>query len=240
MLLTLLESSRPRLLMGQGAMASIVLHAALVGVVAYASRPAAVEEAEGIDDERVTFIMPLDRIPRSRPQQEQVQWLADGEGGGNEGTEQREIDRESDIEAMVAGRGEEEGGESVMVPPTLDSFADDTVLTILEVDSAVTRSPESAAPSYPETLLSQNVEGVVNLQYVVDTLGLIDTATVKVLDSSHPEFERAVREALPGMRFTPAIVRSRKVRQLVQQPFTFKITRPAETQALNTAVKKPL
>jgi hypothetical protein len=41
-----------------------------------------------------------------------------------------------------------------------------------------------------------------------------------------------VRDALPYMRFSPAKIGSHKVRQLVQQSFTFRITPPIATQAV--------
>jgi protein TonB len=38
-------------------------------------------------------------------------------------------------------------------------------------------------------------------------------------------FEQAVRSALPNMRFLPAEIGGRKVKQLVQQPFVFALQR---------------
>ena len=42
-----------------------------------------------------------------------------------------------------------------------------------------------------------------------------------MLDSAHPLFERAVRDALGAMRFVPAQAGGRRVRQLVEQSFLF-------------------
>jgi hypothetical protein len=64
------------------------------------------------------------------------------------------------------------------------------------------------------------------VQFVVDTLGRVETVSFAVLETTHAEFAQAVRAVLPEMRFTPAIVSSHKVRQLVQQPFLFKILPP--------------
>jgi protein TonB len=47
----------------------------------------------------------------------------------------------------------------------------------------------------------------------------------KVLKSSHDLFTNAVKQALTGMRFYPAEIGGRKVKQLVQQPFNFTLTR---------------
>jgi hypothetical protein len=61
----------------------------------------------------------------------------------------------------------------------------------------------------------------VLVQFVVDTSGLPDMRTFRVLQSSSPFFSAAVREALPGLRFVPARLEGRRGRQIVQQPVTF-------------------
>ncbi|MDE3129288.1 MAG: energy transducer TonB, partial [Gemmatimonadota bacterium] len=89
------------------------------------------------------------------------------------------------------------------------------------------RYPESAAPAYPPALLAKHVEGSVATTYVVDTTGFADTTSLKILSASDSQFARSVREALPYMRFRPAILRNQKVRQLVSQTFLFRIRPPA-------------
>ena len=81
------------------------------------------------------------------------------------------------------------------------------------------------APRYPTLLASANIEGTVVLQFVVDTLGRVERGSVDVLRADHALFEQSVREALARMRFVPAEAGGRKVRQLVEQPFTFALTR---------------
>ena len=81
----------------------------------------------------------------------------------------------------------------------------------------------SAAPRYPDILKSAGVEGEVIAQFVVDTTGRAEISTFKVLKTSHDLFASAVKNALPNMRFIPAEVGNRKVKQLVQQPFVFGI-----------------
>jgi protein TonB len=61
-------------------------------------------------------------------------------------------------------------------------------------------------------------------QFIVGPDGRADVGSFKVLKSSHELFTSAVRAALPQMRFSPALVGGRPVRQMVQQPFTFSIT----------------
>jgi protein TonB len=92
------------------------------------------------------------------------------------------------------------------------------------VDRPVVPVPGTASPRYPSLLQSAGVEGDVRAQFVVDTLGRVETGSVKILDSSHGSFAQAVRDALARARFVPAEAGGRKVRQLVEQPFSFKLT----------------
>jgi TonB family protein len=100
----------------------------------------------------------------------------------------------------------------------------DNALTVIEVDSEVVRDPTSAAPEYPAQLLAKGLEGWAMVRYVVDTLGQVDTLTYRVLQATHMGFARAVRLALPNMRFRPAIQSGNRVRQLVEQTFRFRIS----------------
>ncbi len=77
--------------------------------------------------------------------------------------------------------------------------------------------------AFPEALRSSGVGGDVQAQFVVDTLGRVETGSFKVLKASNDLFGSAVRSHLPRMRFYPAEVGGRKVRQLVQQNFVFNI-----------------
>lgn len=83
----------------------------------------------------------------------------------------------------------------------------------------------SPAPRYPELLKAAGVEGEVIASFVVDTTGRADLSSFKILKSTNELFGAAVRTALPSMRFLPAEVGGKKVRQLVQEPFVFTIVR---------------
>ncbi|MFL5561017.1 MAG: TonB family protein [Gemmatimonadaceae bacterium] len=90
-----------------------------------------------------------------------------------------------------------------------------------QVEKTVLNVPSNSTPPYPAMLRSAGVEGTVLAQFVVDTSGKADMSTFKVLESSHELFTQAVRQALPSYRFFPAEIGGKKVRQVVQQPFTF-------------------
>lgn len=94
-----------------------------------------------------------------------------------------------------------------------------------QVEKPVVAAPGSAGPSYPDMLRSAGIEGQVLAQFVVDTTGRADMTTFKALKSDNDLFTTAVKNALARMRFLPAEVGGRKVKQLVQQPFQFSLNR---------------
>jgi TonB family protein len=102
------------------------------------------------------------------------------------------------------------------------------VFSVLQVDEMVERFASSAAPVYPKELLAIGAEGLVQATYVVDTVGQVDTATIKVMYSDDPRFTESVRTALGLARFRPAKRSGKAVRQLVEQKFSFKIVSPEE------------
>jgi len=108
---------------------------------------------------------------------------------------------------------------------TSPNVSDGQPLTEHFVDRPVVAMPGSASPRYPSFLQSAGVEGDVRAQFVVDTLGRVENGSVRILDTTHPSFADAVRDALARARFVPAEAGGRKVRQLVEQPFSFKLNR---------------
>ena len=91
-----------------------------------------------------------------------------------------------------------------------------------QVDRAVqvTRAP---VPRYPDALKSVSVTGEVMAQYIVDARGRVEPGSIKILSATHKLFGDAVRRALLEARFRPAEVGGQPVRQLVEQPFIFKL-----------------
>ncbi len=94
-----------------------------------------------------------------------------------------------------------------------------------QVEKQVQQIPGTGNLRYPDMLRSANVEGEVLAQFIVDADGKYEPGSFKVLKSSHDLFTQAVKNALPNMRFDPAEVGGRKVKQLVQQPFTFSLSK---------------
>lgn len=92
----------------------------------------------------------------------------------------------------------------------------------VEKPAAMTEAPSM---TYPEMLRSARVEGTVLASFVVDTTGYADLSTFTVISSDHELFTNAVQRALARIRYRRAEVGGRKVKQLVQQPFQFRLDR---------------
>jgi protein TonB len=94
-------------------------------------------------------------------------------------------------------------------------------LSANEVEKPATPRNGNPSPKYPSLLESSRVEGVVLVQFVVDTLGVADMSTFKVLDATNELFAESTRASLAKWRFSPAEAGGRKVKQIVQLPLRF-------------------
>lgn len=128
------------------------------------------------------------------------------------------------VEGGVGNQAEE---EVISVEETTD---DVRPRTEIEVDSAAALDPTAVGPDYPQSLLEKNIEGVVKAQFVVDSLGRVDLSTFRLLEPADSDFVAAVKQALPRMKYRPAIFGGLPVPQLVQQAFGFRI-RKADSMA---------
>lgn len=81
--------------------------------------------------------------------------------------------------------------------------------------------PNSPWPKLPPLMQDAGLGGEVVASFIVDTTGVPDSLSIKVIKSSHQMLTNAVIAKIPAMRFTPAERRGTKVRQLVEMPFKF-------------------
>lgn len=96
-----------------------------------------------------------------------------------------------------------------------------------QVEQPASMIPGSPGPKYPESLRTQGVPGTVLGQFIVKEDGTVDIASIKILKASHEEFAASVRDALATIRFKPALVGDKPVKQLVESPFEFSVARDA-------------
>ncbi len=125
-------------------------------------------------------------------------------------------------EADFSGKGVA-GGVAKGVVGGTGPVSDNQTYFAYQVEKPAAAVSGSVTPSYPETLRSAAIEGEVDVEFVVDTTGRVEPGTLSIKKSTNELFSAAVKSAMPRMRFYPAEVGGKKVKQLVQQPFTFTI-----------------
>lgn len=226
---------------GPSAAMSIVVHAGLIlaAVVATQAPQGLISLYEAAT--RVIYVAPPIRLQRAAGSTERVRYvdaapIGPGSGFARSAVPSVESARPEDLALVNPG---DLGREQINTVDAEKVTGSDSVFTIIEVDSAATTDPSSAAPVYPAALLNAGVEGVVHVRYVVDSTGLANPKTLQILNATRPEFVAAVREALPGMRFSPARIGSRKVNQLVEQGFSFRIAKTVADSVKPPARKPP-
>lgn len=237
----LVESKRKKQRSPAGLFASFVLHAALITLVVVAGGQAA-EKFEKPKQEKVDFVEvkkdeppPPKNEPPPPPPPDVVAAPPPPKGFQiltapvdipdvlPDIDLSKKVTDEADFSGKGAAGGTAKGVEGGK--PQLVAANNDQPFFEFQVEKPVQALPGGSSPRYPDILRQAGVEGEVLAQFVVDTTGRAEMSSYKVLKTTHELFGNAVKQALPGMRFIPAEVGGRKVRQLVQQPFSFAISK---------------
>src|SRR3954470_14118031 len=233
----LLESKPKKERRGGGTVTSVVVHSILVGLAVYATANAAIRN-EKPKQEKIDFVeTPKDQPPPKEepppPPPPDVVVAPPPPKGFQVLTAPVDIpDVIPDIDLSkkvtdendFSGKGVA-GGTSKGVEGGKAVVQSDQPYFEFQVEKPVVPAPGSTSPRYPDMLRQAGVEGEVLAQFVVDTTGKAEPNSLKILKSSHDMFIQSVKNALPQMKFIPAEVGGRKVKQLVQQPFTFSISK---------------
>ena len=234
----LLESKPKKEKRGGGTVTSIVLHSIVVGLAVYATANAAIQN-EKPKQEKIDFVeTPKDEPPPPKdepppPPPPDIVAAPPPPKGFQVLTAPVEIpDVIPDIDLSkkvtdendFSGKGVA-GGVAKGVEGGKAVVQSDQPYFEFQVEKPVVPAPGSTSPRYPDMLRQAGVEGEVLAQFVVDTTGRAEAGSLKILKSSHDLFVQSVKNALPQMKFIPAEVGGRKVKQLVQQPFTFSISK---------------
>jgi len=207
---------------------SVVAHVAIISAWVLGTLPSASMPFDSVRREPI-YLPPPDRTPSQGGSREAVHYVklvAEGPGIGEGPRVMGDARPPATPDEIVGDRSK----DTVTSAPVPASTGQDSVFSVLEVDIAAVRSANSAAPAYPLKMLQAHISGSVAAQYIVDTTGFADTASFHVLNTPRPEFIQAVKDVLPYMRFEPAKIGNTRVRQLVEQQFTFKFSE-AETTA---------
>ncbi len=223
-----------------GTIFSIVFHTAIIGAAVYGTLEAK-QQLEKPKAEKVEFVKmekknepPPKEEPKPPPPKQEIVAAPPPPKGFQVLTAPVKIpDVLPDIdlskkvtdEADFSGKGVAGGIAKGVVGGTPQPIKDDQPYFEFQVEKQVAPHSGNPGPRYPDMLRSANVEGEVLAQFVVDTTGRADMSTFKVLKSSLDLFTNAVRATLPNMRFYPAEIGGRKVKQLVQMPIQFTLNK---------------
>ncbi|MBA3672183.1 MAG: energy transducer TonB [Gemmatimonadaceae bacterium] len=213
---------------------SLAAHLLLIGAAVRGTGTSADELRQEIA-QRVAFLPPPDRRPPVDASKERLYFVDVGAGAGQPTTDGLVGEAASQPRPSTALPGGAQSGRDQQSAGAEAEVSYDSVYSVLQVEESVMRTERSAAPAYPEDLRKESREGRVLVRYVVDTTGRVDSSSIQVIGASHEAFARSVREALPQMRFTAASIGGKHVRQLVEQPFDFRMTPAVQAEHTRAA-----
>jgi TonB family protein len=98
-----------------------------------------------------------------------------------------------------------------------------TVSACGQIEKQARQLDHTRLPAYPRSLQREGVTGHVILQFVVETSGRVDPRTIQLISATDLRLAYACWQALPAMRFAPAELDGKKVRELVTLPFDFSL-----------------
>jgi protein TonB len=230
----LLESKAKKERMAAGTVFSIVLHTVLIGGAVYATAKAGIKDDKA-KAEKIQFVEMKKEPPPEKPKEAPPPKEAVVKPPPPKGFQVLrapvridikipEIDLSKSItnESDFSGKGVKGGtGSGVVggIANTNQTYFD------FQVEKPAEMLPESPKPKYPSVLESSGIAGEVQAQFVVNSSGKADMDSFKVLKSTNELFTQAVKNVLPRMKFSPAMIGGKPVNQLVQQLFQFAVPR---------------
>lgn len=116
---------------------------------------------------------------------------------------------------------------TVAAIPAAAQTASDQVFGPSELDelprfASQERTARLLAESYPSSMRRLGVTGMVQLQFVVDAQGRVESSSIKVMSASAPQLAQAAQRVAAEIEFTPALVQGKPVRALVLLPVVYK------------------
>jgi protein TonB len=116
-----------------------------------------------------------------------------------------------------------EGGVRSAAIGTHSSLNDPIDGTIADVPPYLL--PGQMGASYPDSLRPSAPDGMVVARFVIDTLGHVESPSLRIVDATHPLFAESVRGALERLHFLPARFSGQRVRARLEVSFEFHMAR---------------
>lgn len=229
----LIESKAKRQKMAGGTVFSLVLHTVLISGAVYATAKAGVKD-EKAKAEKIQFVemkKEPPKVPDKPPPPKEVVVKPPPPKGFQVLRAPVKIDikiPEIDLtkaitnESDFSGKGVKGGTGSGVVGGVANT---NQTYFEFQVEKPAEMLAESPKPKYPSVLESSGIAGEVQAQFVVSSAGKADMDSFKVLKSTNELFTQAVKNVLPRMKFSPAMIGGKPVNQLVQQSFQFAVPR---------------
>ena len=229
----LLESKAKKQKMAGGTVFSVVFHTVLIAAAVYATARAGVKD-EKSKAEKIQFVemkKEPPKVPDKPPPPKEVVVKPPPPKGFQVLRAPVKIDikiPEIDLtkaitnESDFSGKGVKGGTGSGVVGGIANT---NQTYFEFQVEKPAEMLSESPKPKYPSVLESSGIAGEVQAQFVVKNDGKADMDSFKVLKSTNELFTQAVKNVLPRMRFSPAMIGGKPVNQLVQQSFQFAVPR---------------
>ena len=229
----LIESKAKRQKMAGGTVFSIVLHTILIGAAVYATARAGVKD-EKSKAEKIQFVemkKEPPKVPDKAPPPKEVVVKPPPPKGFQVLRAPVRIDikiPEIDLSKAItnendfSGKGVKGGTGSGVVGGIANT---NQTYFEFQVEKPAEMLADSPKPKYPSVLESSGIAGEVQAQFVVSLTGKADMDSFKVLKSTNELFTQAVKNVLPRMKFSPAMIGGKPVNQLVQQSFQFAVPR---------------
>jgi periplasmic protein TonB len=231
----LLESKANKQKMAGGTIFSLVLHTALISGAVYATARAGIKD-EKAKAEKIQFVEvkkepPKPKVEEPPPPKEVVVKPPPPKGFQvlrapvkidikiPEIDLSKAVTNENDFTGKGVKGGTGSGVAGGTGPVTNQTYFE------FQVEKPAEMLSDSPKPKYPSVLESSGIAGEVQAQFVVKSDGKADIDTFKVLKSTNELFTQAVKNVLPRMHFSPAMIGGKPVNQLVQQSFQFAVPR---------------
>jgi periplasmic protein TonB len=228
----LIESKPKKQRMAGGTAFSVVLHTVLIAAAVYATARAGVKDDKA-KAEKIQFIeMKKEPVPEKKPEPPKEVVVKPPPPKGFQvlraplriDIKIPEIDLSKAVtnESDFSGKGVKGGTGTGVVGGVSNA---NTTYFEFQVEKPAEMLSDSPKPKYPSVLESSGIAGEVQAQFVVRSDGKADMDSFKVLKSTNELFTQAVKNVLPRMRFSPAMIGGKPVNQLVQQSFQFAVPR---------------
>jgi periplasmic protein TonB len=232
----LIESKPKKEKLAGGTLFSIILHTVLIGGAVYATARAGIKD-EKTKAEKIQFVEmkkePPKVVEKEPPPPKEVIVKPPPPKGFQVLRAPVKIDikiPEIDLSKAItnendfSGKGVKGGVANGVVGGKGPVTTDQTYFEF-QVEKPAEMLSDSPKPKYPSVLESSGIAGEVQAQFVVNTDGRADMSEFKVLKSTNELFAQAVKNVLPRMHFSPAMIGGKPVKQLVQQAFQFAVPR---------------